>query len=467
MAETSEDVRLDGQQLAGALWEFWWMHGHLSEGRRWLDAALSLESQDTDPHRRARARALVGAALLASSQADHERADLFNAEALVLVRPTDEPLVATMATSVLGFSAEARGETGLAERLYEQAIELMQAYPRAWETGWQLANLGRLAVARGDLKRAITLLEKSLKILDEAGDRHGVTWPLQQLGRIAERQGDHDRSVRCFEQALASARDVGDKRGVAWSLGNLGRQARIQGDFAQAIEWLEASLRLSRDIGDRWGAALALGNLGRVALDRREHQRAAALFEESLVLSQSLAGRGRRVAYALHYLGVVAQELGQPERAGRLLGAAAALQEAGGRNLSPPDRAERERQVAGVRRALGDAGFAEAWEAGRALSLEQAVEYALAAPPASRAPAADPAGSAAEQAASPLSARELEVALLIARGMTNRQVAEALVISERTASTHVTHILNKLDFSTRAQVAAWAVERGLASNGRT
>ena len=56
----------------------------------------------------------------------------------------------------------------------------------------------------------------------------------------------------------------------------------------------------------------------------------------------------------------------------------------------------------------------------------------------------------------------LEVALLLARGLTNRQVAEELVISERTASTHVTHILNKLGFSTRSQVAAWAVERGLA-----
>ena len=68
---------------------------------------------------------------------------------------------------------------------------------------------------------------------------------------------------------------------------------------------------------------------------------------------------------------------------------------------------------------------------------------------------------------SPLSARELEVALLIARGLTNRQVAEELVISERTASTHVTHILNKLGFSTRSQVAAWAVEHGLHPAGPT
>src|SRR5262249_50551284 len=152
-----------------------------------------------------------------------------------------------------------------------------------------------------------------------------------------------------------------DRMGIAWSLGNLGRAARIHGNLAQAVEWLEESLRLSRDVGDRWGAALALGNLGRVALARNDLQRAAALFEESLVLSQSLTGRGRRVAYALHYLGVVAWELGQPERAGRLLGAASALQEAAERTVSPLDLAERERQLAGVRQALGDERFAEVW----------------------------------------------------------------------------------------------------------
>ncbi|HZO28039.1 MAG TPA: LuxR C-terminal-related transcriptional regulator [Chloroflexota bacterium] len=130
--------------------------------------------------------------------------------------------------------------------------------------------------------------------------------------------------------------------------------------------------------------------------------------------------------------------------------------------MSPADLAERERQIASVRQTLGAKAFADAWRAGRAMSLEQAVEYALTAPPARRVPASESAGPSIEQAASPLSARELEVSLLLARGFTNRQVAEELVISKRTASTHVTHILTKLGFSTRSQVAAWAVERGLA-----
>ena len=115
---------------------------------------------------------------------------------------------------------------------------------------------------------------------------------------------------------------------------------------------------------------------------------------------------------------------------------------------------------------LGQQRLDAAWAAGRALSLEQAIEYGLTAPAARRGPAPQapvpPASTVNGQADSPLTARELEVALLLARGLTNRQIADELVIAERTASTHVTHILTKLGFSTRAQVAVWAVERGLA-----
>ena len=188
----------------------------------------------------------------------------------------------------------------------------------------------------------------------------------------------------------------------------------------------------------------------------------------------------------MHYLGVVASKLGHLKRAARLFGAAEALRDAARRSLSPADRAEHQRHVETVRRALGENGFSSAWADGQAMSFERAVEYALTAPPVPQGPtprqdsapdAAAPTTSVARAVAptsasppatncladSPLTARELEVALLLARGMSNRQVADALVIAERTASTHVSHILTKLGFSTRAQVAAWTVEHGLAA----
>src|SRR5581483_9891326 len=99
------------------------------------------------------------------------------------------------------------------------------------------------------------------------------------------------------------------------------------------------------------------------------------------------------------------------------------------------------------------------WAAGRGLSLDQAIAEARADDVLGR--AAKPAPPAPRSA--PLTPREREVAALLARGLTNRQIAEALVISERTADNHVSHILDKLGFASRAQVAAWAVAQGLAA----
>ena len=126
--------------------------------------------------------------------------------------------------------------------------------------------------------------------------------------------------------------------------------------------------------------------------------------------------------------------------------------------------AERARKVAATRASLGEDAFAAAWAEGQAMPLEAAVAYALAADPAPSvdAPAASaPPGRVERSAGSVLSGREREVVALIAQGCTNRQIAERLVISEWTADTHVRHILTKLGFRSRAQVAAWAAEQGL------
>jgi DNA-binding NarL/FixJ family response regulator len=218
---------------------------------------------------------------------------------------------------------------------------------------------------------------------------------------------------------------------------------------------LGESLTLFRSAGDAWGVSWTLGNLGRVAHELLDHQRAEALFEESLVVCRGLAGRKRAVAYALHYLGAIANAQAQPIRAARLFGAAAALLEAAGARVSPLDRAGHEHELAAVRAAIGTDHFAAAWDEGQAMSAEEAIDYALASRRRNLRPTADASAPVKDRSNSPLSAREHEVVALLTRGLTNRQIAAELVIAERTASTHVAHILNKLSFSTRSQIAAW------------
>jgi len=151
------------------------------------------------------------------------------------------------------------------------------------------------------------------------------------------------------------------------------------------------------------------------------------------------------------------------ERAARLLGATEAVREAIQIGLSAayPDRIEYDRYVAAVRAQLDEAVFAAAWAEGRALTLEQAIEYALSEPETPADAVSLSPAQAAKEKYGGLTAREREVAALVAQGKSNREIAEAMVVGVRTVETYVTRILNKLGFDSRVQVATWAVEKGL------
>ena len=139
-------------------------------------------------------------------------------------------------------------------------------------------------------------------------------------------------------------------------------------------------------------------------------------------------------------------------------------------NGTPVPRAElavHEEIKASARAALGDEGFARAWAAGRALSVDEAIAETPSERESAPEAAPAPVRLVSARPAGPLSSREYEVATLIAQGRTNRQIAQQLVISEWTVDTHIRHILTKLDFRSRAQVAAWTMEQGLVAKGAT
>jgi hypothetical protein len=121
---------------------------------------------------------------------------------------------------------------------------------------------------------------------------------------------------------------------------------------------------------------LSLSHLGAGALDQGDYWTARALLRESLAICRELGG-GLGIAQNLEWFAVVAAAQAQPERAARLLGAAEALREAKGALMQPADRARQERCIAAVRTALAEGEFVAAWAEGRAMSLPQAVQYAL------------------------------------------------------------------------------------------
>ena len=314
----------------------------------------------------------------------------------------------------------------------------------------------------GDYELATSVGEKGLALCRELGDKESRGELLLWLGYIATVQADYQRATALFDECL----NVSHEQGNRWLYGNtllqLGMMARHKGDDERATEFNTRGLTVLRAIGNKFATAFALKRYGRdVALPQRRYDEAVALFKESLLLSREARSRWGSEE-CLDGLAQVASARGHYEHAARLSGAAEAQREIVGKWSEPVDQASRDQWVAPTRAALGDIPFAAAWAEGRALTLDQAVEYALAwlepeKPAKARQPGREPKGG-------PLTARECEVAALVARGRTNREIAVALVISERTADAHVQNILNKLGFSSRAQIGAWVGERGLRTD---
>jgi len=163
------------------------------------------------------------------------------------------------------------------------------------------------------------------------------------------------------------------------------------------------------------------------------------------------------IAYCLLGLAGVAGEQVRPERAARMWGAAEALREATGMDLSPFDRTHLryEERLANARSLMDEETWEAAWAEGRAMSPQEAIEYALSEGEAASSPEPPPDARRSEV----LAPREREVAALVARGLTNRQIAKELSISERTVHTHVRRILGKLGLGSRAQITAWVIEQ--------
>ena len=352
-----------------------------------------------------------------------------------------------------------RGYWSEGRRWLEAALALKR---KALSSGLIRAIHGaaRLARFQGDYDRARALSEEGLAVSRRLEDREGRVSFLISLGAVELHQGDYARAAVAFEESLVLSRALGDKGLISTALTDLGVVARIEGDFERAEALLAESLALSRDVGGKWQIALSLHSLGMVAFRRSDYDRATGLYAESLVLATQVRDRWV-VDDCLDGLAAVACARGHYEHAARMLGAADALRDLLGYRPLAAEQSDHDRCVATARVGLGDAAFATAWSEGRTMTPEQVIADALAVRErlAAKAKSATKPGQGRDVGV--LTAREREVATLIAQGKTNREIAIILVITERTADTHVQHILNKLGVGSRAQIAGWAVAHGL------
>jgi DNA-binding CsgD family transcriptional regulator len=310
-----------------------------------------------------------------------------------------------------------------------------------------------LAIAQGDSTAARRHFERILQLASVQPARRLRAGAHIQLGNLALREADLTRALTLFEQAIEILGDTNEWM-VANAVSGLARVARMQGDGKLAGRLAEDALAVYRRVGDESQTATAATFLGTIALDAGELDSARARFSEGLTLSLELDDPSG-VGFGLVGFASLAVAERRPERALRLLGAASAFaRRSDAAFVRVKETMTRASDAA--RAMLTEQAANTALAAGQGLTLDQAVEEAL---------TVEVATPSSEGHARPsaLTRRETEVAQWIARGLTNRQIAETLIISERTVDNHVANILGKLGFSARAQVAAWSVENGLGN----
>jgi tetratricopeptide (TPR) repeat protein len=241
-----------------------------------------------------------------------------------------------------------------------------------------LAVSGSLAYGHGYHERWEKYFEEALQLSRQVENELVAAWAQAGVGVAAMERSDYEAAVSHLKGALRSYRVVDADYGVALVITFLGMVELMRGEEGEATAMFEEGLSLARRIGDSNSATVALYNLAQMSFSRGDPARAATLFEEAVIISEQVRDRAA-LAYCLEGLAVVANAQGEAERCARLIGTAEGLHEAVGIPVYvyyELHRSPYESTVAAVRSQMGEA-FEAARADGRAMTFEQAVEYAL------------------------------------------------------------------------------------------
>ncbi|WP_113700284.1 ATP-binding protein [Nonomuraea lactucae] len=326
-----------------------------------------------------------------------------------------------------------------------------------WACGW-------LAIIQGDRASATRLLEDSRMLAERYGLEPVLGYVALYSGMVAMHDGDTAKAIGCFEDAVARHRAAGDPAGEVQALTRLSLAHSFLGDHGRAVAAAEESLAVCDAHGETWHRAYTMTALGIEHWRQGDLRRATAMEQESLRVFNALDD-SVGVGVSLEVLAWAAASDGQFARAAELLGVLHNVWEAIGVPLLGYGHLLRyhEECETRTRRTLGEAGFRAAVKRGTRLSRDDALAYALMEDTSSGGRSGASRRSGAADGDQTLTPREAEIARLIARGMSSREIAAVLVIAQRTAEGHTEHILRKLGFNSRAQIAAWVAEQARRS----
>jgi DNA-binding CsgD family transcriptional regulator len=306
-----------------------------------------------------------------------------------------------------------------------------------------------LRLYQGDIHGAFSQLDRSRQIAEARDDADALAHVLEIQGAAALLSSDWATAATRSREAVAKHRALGNRFSVIMSLARWAMAAYLMGNVDEATASHNEALSRSEECGETWGRSSVLWMHGVVLFDRGDLASAEAAERDSLRIRFAFGDR-LGMAQCIEALAWIAAEKHAYDQAAQLLGIMQPLWSSTGGQLFPHVQDRDERCRADVSLALGRKGFDTAVEQGARMGTDEGVAFALG--------EQHPSPSTGDARVWGLTRREQQISELVAQGLSNRDTAARLVISQRTAEAHVEHILTKLGFNSRAQIAAWVTE---------
>jgi non-specific serine/threonine protein kinase len=370
--------------------------------------------------------------------------------------------------AALGWHSFFRGHLGTGRARLDRTLQASAEAPPDDALAAAVVAAGVLAWTVGEVGAARIHLQSGLAISENGRDRRRTAVASSFLGHIARTEGRFADAAAHHRRAAELYREIRSVSGYAWTRYDLGLLALRSGDRAAAVRELTDGLALFRRLDYGWAIGRCAWALAMARLHDRALDEAGALLVEALDRHRAV-GDTRGLAQCLEAAGGVLGARGRGDAGARLLGAAAECRQRLAAPLPDEDRADHDAALHAVRRDIGPNAAEQAFAEGRGLRPDEAADLARTALDEPD-PAPPPATSAAPRRAAVrpggLTRREAQVADLVAAGRTNRQIARALTISEKTVEVHVHNVIAKLGAQSRTEVATWVVaEQGAPLHG--
>jgi predicted ATPase/class 3 adenylate cyclase len=358
-----------GLQIATFPWRFWQVRGYLREMGEWL--AQLLERYPTTDTLHARALAVYAFCLF--RQGDFAETIRIAGQSLQMARTLSDQHTEAFSLSFLGVLTLVQGSVGAGAPLLEQSLAI---YRSLGDKIGQATTLEWLSLNHNDLERATSFAQESLGLYRELGHLSGIAATLTLLARLTLWIGDFSSPALWLDEALSISRQLGDQISEEEALGTSGNLAYWQGDYQQANAFYKEAIALSEKVGDLFQGLWARVFLAYAILRQDDVQRARELFEECIRRAQQ-AGMTIALVFAVEGLASLNVNQAQLERAARLFAWGDAMREKIGDHRPPDEQASVDHDLAMINAQLAAVTFEAEQAAGRTMTLEQAVAYAL------------------------------------------------------------------------------------------